>query len=71
MSAATENGAIRPFQIEISEEQLVDLRKRISATKFPERETITDQSQGVQLATIQKLARYWATEDETRDPPTP
>ena len=59
MSAVTENSAIRPFQIKISKEQLVDLRKRISATKFPERETVTDATQGVQLATIQKLADYW------------
>jgi pimeloyl-ACP methyl ester carboxylesterase len=66
MSAATENSTIRPFQIKISEEQLVDLRKRVSATKFPEQETVTDQSQGVQLATIQKLARYWATEYDWR-----
>ena len=53
---------IRPFHINISEEALIDLRKRIEATKFPERETVTDASQGVQLATIQNLARYWATE---------
>jgi pimeloyl-ACP methyl ester carboxylesterase len=66
VSDATENSAIRPFQIKISEEQLVDLRKRISATKFPERETVQDQSQGVQLATIQKLARYWGTEYDWR-----
>ncbi|MGA7390204.1 MAG: epoxide hydrolase family protein [Pseudolabrys sp.] len=65
-AAATENSAIRPFHIKISEEQLVDLRKRINATKFPERETVTDQSQGVQLATIQKLARYWGTEYDWR-----
>jgi hypothetical protein len=53
---------IRPFHINISEEALIDLPKRIEATKFPERETVTDASQGVQLATIQNLARYWATE---------
>jgi pimeloyl-ACP methyl ester carboxylesterase len=57
---------IRPFHINISEEQLVDLRKRINATKWPERETVTDASQGVQLATIQKLAHYWATEYDWR-----
>ena len=46
----------------LPKEALVDLRKRISATKFPDRETVADASQGVQLATVQKLARYWATE---------
>ena len=64
--AATENSAIRPFRINVPEEQLVDLRRRINATKWPERETVTDQSQGVQLATIQKLARYWGTEYDWR-----
>ncbi len=61
-SSATDPTAIRPFHIKTSKEALVDLRKRISATKFPDRETVADASQGVQLATIQKLARYWATE---------
>ena len=59
---AAEVNAVRPFHIKTSKEALVDLRKRISATKFPERETVADASQGVQLATMQKLARYWATE---------
>ena len=54
--------AIRPFRINVPEEPLVDLRRRIAATRWPERETVTDESQGVQLATIQKLARYWETE---------
>jgi Epoxide hydrolase N terminus len=66
MSAATENSAIRPFQINISEEQIVDLRKRISATEAPERKVVPDQSQGVRLATILKLARYWGTEYDRR-----
>ena len=52
-----EDNAIRPFHINIPEEQLVDLRRRIAATKWPEQETVTDASQGVQLATMQKLAR--------------
>ena len=60
------DGAIRPFHIKFPEEQLVDLRRRIKATRFPERETVTDRSQGVQLATVQKLARYWATEYDWR-----
>ena len=57
---------IRPFSFHASEAELVDLRKRIDATKWPEREQVTDDSQGVQLDTIQKLARYWATEYDWR-----
>ena len=48
------------------EEALVDLRRRIAATRWPERETVADQSQGVQLATMQELARYWATDYDWR-----
>ena len=58
--------AVRPFQITIPDEALVDLRRRLAATRWPERETVTDQSQGVQLATMQELARYWATEYDWR-----
>jgi hypothetical protein len=65
-ASATEGDAIRPFHISFPQEALVDLRRRIAATRWPERETVTDQSQGVQLATIQKLARYWATEHDWR-----
>jgi len=54
-----EDNAIRPFHINIPEEELVELRRRIAATRWPEQETVTDQSQGVQLATMQKLADYW------------
>ena len=57
---------IRPFQVNVPEEELTELRKRINATKWPERETVTDASQGVQLATMQKLARYWATDYDWR-----
>ena len=57
---------IRPFRVNVPEAELTELRRRISATKWPERETVTDQSQGVQLATIQKLARYWATDYDWR-----
>jgi pimeloyl-ACP methyl ester carboxylesterase len=57
-----ESNAIRPFHVNIPEAELAELRKRINATKWPDRETVTDASQGVQLATMQKLARYWATE---------
>ncbi|MGH9144390.1 MAG: epoxide hydrolase N-terminal domain-containing protein, partial [Thermoanaerobaculia bacterium] len=59
--------AIRPFQmVSVSEAQLADLRRRIEATQWPERETVADASQGVQLATMQALARYWATEYDWR-----
>jgi pimeloyl-ACP methyl ester carboxylesterase len=54
--------AIRPFRFEVSEEQIDDLRRRIAATRWPEKETVPDASQGVQLATIQALARYWSSE---------
>jgi pimeloyl-ACP methyl ester carboxylesterase len=54
-------GAIRQFHVNVPEADLTELRRRINATKWPERETVPDQSQGVQLATIQKLARYWGT----------
>ena len=74
MSQATEvqpipsaaDASIHPFRIDIPEQALVDLRRRIAATKWPEQETVTDASQGVQLATMQKLARYWATEHDWR-----
>ncbi len=54
--------AIRQFRVNVSETELTELRRRINATKFPERETVSDATQGVQLATIQALASYWATE---------
>ena len=53
---------IRPFQVEFPETELAELRRRIGATKWPERETVKDATQGVQLATIQALARYWSTD---------
>jgi pimeloyl-ACP methyl ester carboxylesterase len=64
--AATGDDGIRPFRIKIPEADLVDLRRRIAATRWPERETVTDRSQGVQLATIEKLARYWETDYDWR-----
>src|SRR5688572_12733515 len=65
---ATDKSAIRPFQVtNVPEAELVELRKRINATRWPERETVTDATQGVQLATIQALARYWATEYDWRN----
>ena len=67
MPITTENSggttAIRPFTIpEVPEAKLVALRERIAATRWPSRELVADRSQGVQLATIQELARYWATD---------
>jgi pimeloyl-ACP methyl ester carboxylesterase len=66
MSATAEATAIRPFRIEVPEEQLAELRRRLAATRWPSRELVADRSQGVQLATIQALARYWATEHDWR-----
>jgi hypothetical protein len=60
--SATENSAIRPFQFTAPEDALVDLRRRIAATRWPDKETVSDTSQGVQLATMQELARYWGTD---------
>jgi pimeloyl-ACP methyl ester carboxylesterase len=64
--AAAEDGSIRPFHVNVPEERLVELRRRIAATNWPDKETVTDASQGVQLATIQKVARYWQTEYDWR-----
>ena len=61
-----EDSAIRPFHIDIPEEELIDLRRRIAATRWPEREAVTDTSQGVQLATMRKLADYWASDYDWR-----
>ena len=58
--------AIRPFTINIPQEQLDDLRGRVAATRWPDKETVPDHSQGVQLATVQKLAQYWATDHDWR-----
>jgi hypothetical protein len=64
--AAAEDDAIRPFRVNVPEEQLVDLRRRIAATRWPERETVADESQGVQLAALQEVARYWGTDYDWR-----
>lgn len=64
--AAGDPKSIRPFSVDVSDEELDELRRRIKATKWPERENVKDQSQGVQLATIQKVAQYWATEYDWR-----
>jgi hypothetical protein len=57
---AAQDDTIRPFRVNVSDEELADLRRRIIATRWPEKETVPDASQGVQLATMQKLAKYWA-----------
>ena len=64
--AEADRTAIRPFEVRVPEEDLVSLRRRIAATRWPERETVTDVSQGVQLATMEALARYWCTEYDFR-----
>ncbi len=63
---ADDKTAIRPFRVNVPEAELTELRRRINATKWPERETVTDQSQGVQLAPLQELARYWGTDYDWR-----
>jgi pimeloyl-ACP methyl ester carboxylesterase len=62
----TTTAAVRPFHISVPEEALVDLGRRIAATQWPEQETVADQSQGVPLATMQALARYWGTDYDWR-----
>jgi hypothetical protein len=64
--AAGEDNSIRSFYINVPEEQLVDLRRRLAATRWPDRETVTDRSQGVQLATMKELVRYWETDYDWR-----
>jgi pimeloyl-ACP methyl ester carboxylesterase len=70
MSVPTETPAattaIRPFQVSIPEEDLVELRRRVQATRWPSKELVADASQGVQLATLQELARYWAADYDWR-----
>jgi pimeloyl-ACP methyl ester carboxylesterase len=66
LASAAEDSTIRQFEVDVPEEELVDLRRRIAATQWPERETVADDSQGVQLATMQKLAAYWGTEYDWR-----
>ena len=62
-----EDGAIRPFKVEVSEEELAELRERVAATRWPSKELVADRSQGVQLATIQELARYWTSDYDWRE----
>jgi hypothetical protein len=68
--SATTRGAaddsIRPFHVHVADETLVDLRRRIAATRWPDKETVADQSQGVQEARIQALVQYWGTDYDWR-----
>jgi hypothetical protein len=66
MSVTAEATAIRPFRIEVPEAQLDDLRRRLAATRPPSRELVDDRSQGVQLATMEAVARFWAAEHDWR-----
>ena len=61
-----ENNTVRPFQVGFPEAELTDLRRRVNAIRWPERETVTDDSQGVPLATMQELARYWGADYDWR-----
>lgn len=65
-AAPPDGAAVRPFKIEVPEEALLDLRRRVAGARWPERETVGDTSQGVQLATMQALARYWASDYDWR-----
>jgi pimeloyl-ACP methyl ester carboxylesterase len=65
-SVTAQGDAIRPFHVNFSDDALADLRRRIAATRWPERELVNDASQGVQLATMQELARYWGTDYDWR-----
>src|SRR3954471_12574596 len=64
-AAAAEDG-IRPFRVSVPEEQLVDLRRRLAATRWPDQETVADGSQGVRLSKLQELVRYWGTDYDWR-----
>src|SRR3954467_15879764 len=65
-SASSGSESIRPFRVEVRPADIDDLRRRLEMTRWPEKETVADQSQGVQLATMQELARYWATDYDFR-----
>jgi len=62
----TDTIAIRPYSVNVPEAELTELHRRIKATRLPEKETVADFSQGVPLATVEKLAKYWATEYDWR-----
>ncbi len=66
LAAAPSGETIRPFRIVVPEEALADLRRRLVATRWPDKETVADQSQGAQLAKLQELVRYWGTDYDWR-----
>ncbi|NEI74796.1 alpha/beta fold hydrolase [Rhizobium lusitanum] len=66
VSSAATNESIRPFKIDVPQSQLDDLRKRIADTRWPDKETVNDQSQGIQLQQVQDLVRYWGTDYDWR-----
>jgi len=66
LAAGPAGDAVRPFRISVPDQQLVDLRRRIAATRWPDQETVNDRSQGVQLAKLQELMRYWGTDYDWR-----
>jgi Epoxide hydrolase N terminus len=57
---------VRPFRVDFSDEEVAELRRRVNATRWPERETVSDDTQGVRLAMMQELARYWGTDYDWR-----
>src|SRR3982074_2642550 len=63
---AAKDNTIRPFRVDVPQEDVAELRRRIAATRWPERATVADESQGVQLSTMQELVRYWGTEYDFR-----
>ena len=65
-ASAAGDAAIRPFQVHVPEAALVDLRRRIADTRWPDRETVTDRSQGNQIGKLQEIARYWGTDYDWR-----
>ncbi|HJZ00381.1 MAG TPA: epoxide hydrolase [Streptosporangiaceae bacterium] len=65
-TGSSDNAAVRPFKVGFPETELTDLRRRVEATRWPERETVSDDSQGARLAMMQDLARYWATDHDWR-----
>ena len=66
LAAAPAGDAIRPFRVDIPEAQLVDLRRRIAATRWPDQETVSDRSQGNQLGKLQEIVRHWGTDYDWR-----
>jgi hypothetical protein len=65
-ASAAADDAVRPFRIDVPEQDLVDLRRRLAATRWPDKETVADESQGVPLAMLQELVRYWQTDYDWR-----